>query len=387
MIDIDLVNRIHGLIDCLSVSWFEFNNNEYDNIKKEYYDLTLDDVDKEDPPIHIYYFCLSHIKKPSHDQIEDVIKNKNILCLPDYMGGSDYSGSTVEKSNYQVFLERHENKKGVYDLSGSHGTYAIGIRPLYITQEILEDLNSLEQYPVLDDDHHIQLEMDLIDEAWIDGGYREINIELDDNNYDAEGLTNDQWSELVREYEETKNDYPFIGVGCLVYLPTNKIAEWITSSPEILKEYNIKRIDIEDYKTDELIELIDHVRINRVSRAYSDFNLFIDDVIGYLLDNTDIDNMDEIDLIDYAADHISLVYDAILSSSHLLPSRQLSFDNRCLIEVINKKNIISCGVCGKLLSKNPTISMANTRRVIFNKQWIYSDNKYKCFECQLAEKG
>ena len=42
--------------------------------------------------------------------------------------GSDYSGSTVERSNYREFLEEFGEQDGVHEVYGGHGTFAVAVR-------------------------------------------------------------------------------------------------------------------------------------------------------------------------------------------------------------------------------------------------------------------
>lgn len=94
----------------------------------------------------------------------------------EYATGSDYSGSTVEKSNYKVLEEdllpeAHpvgESPAAWATSYGGHGTFAILVVWDRLAPEVQEALGNLEDYPLLDDDAHSQLEMELEDEAWQD---------------------------------------------------------------------------------------------------------------------------------------------------------------------------------------------------------------------------
>lgn len=90
-----------------------------------------------------------------------------------YASGSDYSGSTVERSNYKVFLEDHGKQPFVWDCYGGFGTYAvvIGLTGLLQCEEdtfdmILEIIEGLGNYPCIDDEALSELEMEGADEAW-----------------------------------------------------------------------------------------------------------------------------------------------------------------------------------------------------------------------------
>jgi hypothetical protein len=90
-----------------------------------------------------------------------------LVFCPDYFSSGDYGGSLVELSNLQTFLEDFKDKKGVWELYGSHGSsgLAIDIRAL-LDSELLEDLSALQSYPVRCDDHLSALELDKEQECW-----------------------------------------------------------------------------------------------------------------------------------------------------------------------------------------------------------------------------
>lgn len=90
-----------------------------------------------------------------------------LVFCPDYFSSGDYIGSLVELSNLQTFLEDFKDKKGVWELYGSHGSagLAIDIRAL-LDSELLEDLSALQGYPVRCEDHLSALELDKEQESW-----------------------------------------------------------------------------------------------------------------------------------------------------------------------------------------------------------------------------
>lgn len=84
--------------------------------------------------------------------------------------GSDYSGDTVTRSNYEYCIKHFSNFPGFYDLYGGFSGYGIG----YIESELTEEgraalkaiLDYLTDYPLLDEEGHSELEMKLKDEYW-----------------------------------------------------------------------------------------------------------------------------------------------------------------------------------------------------------------------------
>ena len=91
------------------------------------------------------------------------------ITLFPYASGSDYSGGTVEQSNYQVLSEdAHVAGRSVL-ISGGHGSFGIA----YIgapTRRIAAIVASLEAYPVLDESHMSEMETEIEAKQWEDWG-------------------------------------------------------------------------------------------------------------------------------------------------------------------------------------------------------------------------
>lgn len=117
----------------------------------------------------------------------------------------DYVGSTVEKSNYYVLQdllkELYENRfktqqeyeltslfelnENYLDYSGGYSTYAIAIigdLPALDWQVILEAIESVEQYPLLDEDHYSSLQLEDCWESWTSWQYFDIVKALEDHD-------------------------------------------------------------------------------------------------------------------------------------------------------------------------------------------------------------
>lgn len=93
----------------------------------------------------------------------------------EYATGSDYSGGSVHESNYrvltQMLAEAHpaDEQPVVWAAtSGGHGTYGIVVRYGDLEEEIREAIDGLEDYALLDEEDHSQLEIEQQDEAWED---------------------------------------------------------------------------------------------------------------------------------------------------------------------------------------------------------------------------
>jgi hypothetical protein len=110
---------------------------------------------------------------------------KDVLLMLPYTSGSDYSGGSVTRSNYEILIERWEgwrNENGdtvAFPAHGGHGSYGVVVNLDAATLEQLEEVNEtlqeLSDYPVLDEDHMTRLEARWAREeykAWIEYEFR-----------------------------------------------------------------------------------------------------------------------------------------------------------------------------------------------------------------------
>lgn len=144
-----------------------------------------------------------------------------------YTSGSDYSGTTAEKSNYKVILEEAERLAEEMDddswfqtFHGDHGTYAIAFHVDKTPDEIVEMLESLENYPVLDESAMSELESEEEDEAW-ESTYREDYRRALEKEFDgdADAVSDEElsdhfrrWSDAANEYWEHSTEGPYIDI-------------------------------------------------------------------------------------------------------------------------------------------------------------------------------
>lgn len=127
----------------------------------------------------------------------------------DLMGGSDYSGNALERSNHDVFLEQFGTVDGVLDVYGGFGTYGVLIRrDVYDSNEdIREQIDRLENYPALDDEHMSGLEVRAQDEAWESWACADFRHALGKRFPDLEDAINDiDSADLQLWFQETAAD-------------------------------------------------------------------------------------------------------------------------------------------------------------------------------------
>lgn len=167
--------------------------------------------------------------KISHGLDKDVSEYdpEDLLITSNYWTGSDYSGTTVELSNYEVFLEDYKDLlgTGIFRVYGGYSTFSIAISVRWLlnpdneerADEIIEVLRDLDGYPVISDDHLSEMESDKEYEAVIDPWlFSECVDQFKDQHrliigdgisHDG-GLTDDQKWELYRLLSERANEYP-----------------------------------------------------------------------------------------------------------------------------------------------------------------------------------
>lgn len=107
-----------------------------------------------------------------------VVQWTDILDLHKYFGSGDYVGTSVQRSNREVFLKKYGELEGVYEVYGDYSYNSLAIRLDKITPEMVEDFEGLEEYPVLDDEHHSNLEMEMEVDDWQCYGEREFKDRL-----------------------------------------------------------------------------------------------------------------------------------------------------------------------------------------------------------------
>jgi hypothetical protein len=73
-----------------------------------------------------------------------------------------YSAPSIYRSNARVFREEFRRELELAD--GDADGISLDVR--YVSEEMLETLDSLEGYPLISEDDHSQLELELQDEAW-----------------------------------------------------------------------------------------------------------------------------------------------------------------------------------------------------------------------------
>jgi len=119
------------------------------------------------------------------------------ITLFPYASGSDYSGNTVEASNYRVLVDdEHVMSRSVL-IQGHHGTFGVAFIG-YPTRRIRGILAALAGYPVLDEDDLSELECEVEAEQWADHGRADFRRDLVDS-FDGTAFVTDDDRDLLTD--------------------------------------------------------------------------------------------------------------------------------------------------------------------------------------------
>jgi len=170
---------------------------------------------------------------------DDCEESNEIYFYVPYASGSDYSGSTVEKANAKVFEETYGSEEWVHSVYGGHSTYAVavGLTGLLTCADdtfeaICEALEGLADYPLLDEEAHSALEMELSDEAWdswVKGNFTRALDKAFEDNAEFEWPDDSTLRKFFEDKREEANEYWFNeGYGPDMYVRIDEIVKGIT---------------------------------------------------------------------------------------------------------------------------------------------------------------
>lgn len=94
-------------------------------------------------------------------------RDYSIGFAPVYLGYSDYGNTgLVGLSNYRVFLDSDDPHDAIHDIGNGWNGNGIVVDIRYVTDEMLKTIQSLEDYPLISDDDHSQLEYEAVSNYW-----------------------------------------------------------------------------------------------------------------------------------------------------------------------------------------------------------------------------
>jgi len=93
--------------------------------------------------------------------------SKIVYYAPSLLVYGDYTGCSVTRSNHEVFYENFKNMPWLEVYKEMHNSKSLLINiKLFDSIEALKTLKDLENYPLINEEHHSNLENDLEWEAW-----------------------------------------------------------------------------------------------------------------------------------------------------------------------------------------------------------------------------
>lgn len=211
---------------------------------------------------------------------EDIEETAELYFYVPYASGSDYSGSLVEKANAKCIEDTYGENEWVHPVYGGHGTYAVAIGVTGLLgcdgdtfDELCEALEGLDDYPLLDEELHSELEMEGADEAWDSWGKDSFVKALEDKFADDAEFawpTDPALRTFFEEKRENANSYwECEGMGPDMYVRIDDVAKGIDFD-DVVKwavRYEVSWNDCGAlsevyYKESDAIERVDTLRAN-----------------------------------------------------------------------------------------------------------------------------
>lgn len=162
------MNRALKLVEAL----LDSEDDDFSNEGGSEVDWTPDPEDPDSPsPESVKSYGVVHQRMEWVKDNLEWDESMELWCIP-YTGFSDYSGGTVERSNSAVLDEKFEFVSTVH---GGYGSVWTGISEENLNlgsdddwEEFTGMVDGLEGYPLIDEEHHSNMEMELQNEAWND---------------------------------------------------------------------------------------------------------------------------------------------------------------------------------------------------------------------------
>jgi hypothetical protein len=225
----DRYARLQRLIKLGIVHLSEFRDSRYNSHNRTFDDVSITDCASID-----YGRCEPYLGKLSSTPLRLGAEHTQLVFEVPYCSGSDYSGSMVEKANYKEFGELYPDVPYIHNSFGGHGTFAIFIELCRflsadlaldnknpMPENILETIEGLEDYPLIDDEALSQMEMEATEEAWHDWMRDDLrkaiekafSVEFDYCDDMSQPNSEQQFRKLFWNWCEKANEYPQDGGG------------------------------------------------------------------------------------------------------------------------------------------------------------------------------
>lgn len=124
--------------------------------------------------------------------------------VPAALGGSDYSGGFVNRSNFEWFEEHYDDDAAsfFYYLEGGHGTYGVVLYIPTTPAAVWDALERAERYPSIDDRRLSDMEHEAKEQAWDGWVSLEFQGELASHLVRARGFQIEEASDVADEIDD-----------------------------------------------------------------------------------------------------------------------------------------------------------------------------------------
>lgn len=195
--------------------------------------------------IENYHYHEIELKEFPTDIVPDREYLESIILVIPYTWSGDYVGGSVERANREYFSEN-------YDVIGiGNGSYSsdyahVNAYELFRNRQLMEEIESLADYPCISDDKHSYVEMEMESDDWKNWIEHDLRSELvklavpdsDENDQEEieaiekiadiyDNMSSEKLQELYHRAKEKTNTYWHSESGNGGYVDVEKIASYI----------------------------------------------------------------------------------------------------------------------------------------------------------------
>lgn len=138
----------------------------------------------------------------------------------------DYGGSDIDRSNCEAILR--DFPRSTCEVIGGHNSHGVMVSADSRNEALGDAIRGLADYPLYDDEHHSEMEMNAADEAWGDYLSHDVRNDVTDyfgRNYDAdefatdllEVITDETLQDWFNEYDGSS--YPYFESATSIVFP------------------------------------------------------------------------------------------------------------------------------------------------------------------------
>ena len=188
-----------------------------------------------------YYSYFNHYGAYTncYGPIPDEIPANTYFYRHPLLSFGDYDNScAVERANVRVFISEFSEFNGslFHRVTGGYNSESIYIDITCTNMEIIETLNSLFEYPAINDEAVSEIKMEIEMESW-DNYYKRDFLEAIQKKFDGwdiECSDDNKLLELYHELKELTNTYFEVEAGGNGYIKIESLVDAIESIPDFI---------------------------------------------------------------------------------------------------------------------------------------------------------